>query len=40
MRRDIIRITVVSALLFAVFLGLLLFVTRNGNGQGDVEGAG
>ena len=39
MRRDLTRIAIVSAILFAAFFGLLLIVTRD-NGQGDVQGEG
>ena len=40
MRRDIIRVAIVCVLLFAGFLALLEIVTRNADGQGNVEGAG
>ena len=40
MRRDITRIAIVTAILFGAFLGLLLIVTRDGTGQGDVQGTG
>jgi hypothetical protein len=40
MRRDITRVAIVTVLLFVGFFALLEVVTRNADGQGNVEGTG